>query len=35
MISCSPWGEQRWQEFVKSALDNKEIDRELYLRTIS
>ncbi len=32
MISCSPWGEQRWQEFVKPALDNKEIERELYLK---
>jgi hypothetical protein len=32
MVSCSPWDVKRWQEFVKSALDDKEIDRELYLQ---
>lgn len=32
MVSCSPWDEQRWQQFVKSALDNGAIDRELYLQ---
>ncbi len=32
MISCSPWDQKRWREFVSAALDSKEIDRELYLR---
>jgi hypothetical protein len=32
MLSCSPWDEKRWQEFVKSALDDRGIDRELYLQ---
>ena len=32
MISCSPWDAKRWQNFVKSALDNRGIDRELYLQ---
>jgi len=32
MISCSPWDQKRWQEFVKSALDNRGIDRELYVK---
>ena len=30
-VSFSPWPEKRWQEYVKSALDRKEIDRALYL----
>ena len=32
MVSCSPWGEQRWQEFVKSTMDDSAIDRELYVK---
>ncbi len=32
MISCSPWPEQRWREFVQSALASPQIDRDLYLR---
>ena len=27
MISCSPWGEQRWRDFVGKALDSQEVDR--------
>jgi hypothetical protein len=32
MVSCSPWDELRWREFVKSALEDRQIDRERYLR---
>jgi hypothetical protein len=32
MVSCTPWNEKRWQEFVKSALEDRDIDRELYLK---
>jgi hypothetical protein len=32
MVSCSPWDAKRWQDFVKAALDNRAIDRELYLQ---
>lgn len=32
MVSCSPWDEKRWQGFVKPALENRAIDRELYLK---
>lgn len=32
MISCSPWDGGRWREFVKAALDQPEIDRDLYLK---
>src|SRR5581483_7009223 len=32
MISCSPWDEKRWREFVAKALDSAEIDRALYLK---
>lgn len=31
MVSCSPWSEQRWREFVDKALDSPAIDRALYL----
>ena len=31
-VSFSPWPEKRWQEHVKSALDNPAVDRELYLK---
>lgn len=30
-VSFSPWGEKRWKEFVKEALDAPAIDRALYL----
>jgi len=30
-ISCSPWTRERWLNFVKDALDNPAIDKELYL----
>jgi hypothetical protein len=30
-VSFSPWGEARWRDFVKGALDSKEIDRALHL----
>ena len=33
MVSCTPWEQKRWQDFVRAALDNRGIDRELYLRT--
>jgi hypothetical protein len=29
-ISFSPWSEQRWRDSVKSALENRQINRELY-----
>ena len=32
MISCSPWDVKRWQAFVKPALSNRAVDRELYLQ---
>jgi len=32
VVSFSPWGEQRWQQFVTGALDRPEIDRALYLQ---
>ena len=32
MVSCSPWDQNRWQQSVKSALDNRGIDRDLYLK---
>ncbi len=32
MISCSPWDDKRWHEFVAKALDSDEIDRALYLK---
>lgn len=31
-LSFSPWPDKRWQETVKSTLDRREIDRDLYLR---
>ena len=31
-ISFSPWGEARWKEFVRNALDSPEVDKSLYLR---
>ena len=31
-VSFTPWGADRWREFVNKALDSKDIDRELYLR---
>ncbi len=31
MVSCTPWSEKRWRESVSSALDDKRIDRGLYL----
>jgi hypothetical protein len=31
-VSFTPWGEQRWREFVAKALDHPAIDRELYLQ---
>lgn len=31
-VSFSPWGEKRWRDFVKNAMDNQAIDPELYLR---
>ena len=33
MVSCSPWDTNRWQGFVKTVLNNRAIDRELYLQT--
>ena len=32
MVSCSPWDENRWQAFVRPALNSREVDRELYLQ---
>jgi len=32
MVSCSAWDEKRWREFVKPALNDREINRELYLQ---
>lgn len=32
MISCSPWSDDRWRDFVAKALDSPEIDRALYLK---
>lgn len=32
MVSCSTWDDKRWREFVGSALDSRDIDKELYLR---
>ena len=31
-LSFTPWSPQRWRDFVKSALDKGEVDRELYLQ---
>jgi len=31
-ISCSPWAKDRWILFVKDAMDNPAIDKELYLQ---
>lgn len=30
-ISCSPWTKEHWLNFIKDALDNPSIDKELYL----
>jgi hypothetical protein len=30
-VSFSPWGADRWRDYVKKALDSPEIDRALYL----
>jgi hypothetical protein len=30
MVSCSPWDDKRWRNFVAQALDSREIDRALY-----
>jgi hypothetical protein len=30
MVSCSPWDDKRWRDFVAKALDSGEIDRALY-----
>jgi hypothetical protein len=30
MVSCSPWDEKRWHDYVAKALDSQEIDRALY-----
>ncbi|MGO9111084.1 MAG: right-handed parallel beta-helix repeat-containing protein [Thermoguttaceae bacterium] len=32
MVSCSPWDDARWRAFVKSAMNRREIDRDLYLQ---
>ena len=32
MVSCSPWDETRWREFVKSAMNRRAIERDLYLQ---
>ena len=32
MVSCSPWDEKRWRDYVGKALDSGEIDRALYLQ---
>ncbi len=32
MVSCSPWDDKRWRNFVAQALDSREIDRALYER---
>ena len=32
MVSCSPWDDERWRHYVKTALDSAEIDRALYLQ---
>lgn len=32
MISCSPWDDKRWRDFVSKALDSDEINRALYIR---
>jgi len=32
MVSCSPWDEKRWREYVGKALDSREIDRALYVQ---
>jgi hypothetical protein len=31
-VSFSPWGEDRWLQFVGKSLDSPEIDRQLYLQ---
>jgi len=31
-ISCSPWSQKRWTEHVAQALDDRAIDKALYLR---
>jgi hypothetical protein len=31
-VSCSPWDEKRWRDYVARALDSPEIDRDLYLQ---
>ena len=31
-VSFTPWGEQRWREFVAKALDAPAVDRDLYLK---
>ena len=35
MVSCSPWDDARWRAFVKSAMNRREIDRDLYLERYS
>lgn len=30
MVSCSPWDEKRWRDYVHNALDSKEISPALY-----
>ena len=30
MVSCSPWDDKRWRDYVAKALDSGEIDRALY-----
>jgi hypothetical protein len=31
MVSCSPWDEKRWWEYVKNSLESPKIERGLYL----
>jgi hypothetical protein len=30
MVSCSPWDDKRWRDFVARALNSRDIDRALY-----
>ncbi len=30
-ISCTPWSKEHWNNFVANALDNPQVDKELYL----
>ena len=32
LVSCTPWKEARWQEFVGKAMESHDIDRDLYLK---